>query len=65
MWIYHPLITRRLVDAAHAAEVDVIAWTVDDSERVARLTTLGVDGICTNDPRLLIASPPAPDGVTG
>ncbi len=65
VWIYHPLITRRLVDAAHAAEVDVIAWTVDDSERVARLTTLGVDGICTNDPRLLIASPPAPDGVTG
>ena len=65
VWIYHPLITRRLVDAAHAAEVDVVAWTVDDAERVTRLTALGVDGICTNDPSLLIAPPPAPDGVTG
>jgi glycerophosphoryl diester phosphodiesterase len=31
----------------------VIAWTVDDAERIERLSELGVDGICTNDPRLL------------
>ena len=65
VWIYHPLITRRLVDAAHAAEVEVIAWTVDDPERIARLAALGVDGIVSNDPRLLAAgatssSPPPP-----
>jgi glycerophosphoryl diester phosphodiesterase len=53
VWIYHPLITRRLVDAAHGVDVQVIAWTVDEAERIDRLTELGVDGICTNDPRLL------------
>ena len=53
VWAYHPIITRRLVAAARAAGVAVIAWTVDDAERVAELTKLGVDGICTNDPRLL------------
>jgi glycerophosphoryl diester phosphodiesterase len=53
VWVYHPAITRRLVAAAHGAGVAVVAWTVDDAERMAALTALGVDGICTNDPRLL------------
>jgi glycerophosphoryl diester phosphodiesterase len=53
VWIYHPLITRRLIAAAHAADVAVIAWTVDDPPRVRELAALGVDGICSNDPRLL------------
>ena len=53
VWIYHPLITGRLVEAAHEAGVSVIAWTVDEAERIERLTTLGVDGICSNNPSLL------------
>ena len=53
IWIYHPLITRRLIRAAHRHRVAVIAWTVDDGPRIAALRALGVDGICTNDPRLL------------
>lgn len=53
VWIYHPLITARLIAAAHAKDVQVIAWTVDDAPRVAELVALGVDGICSNDPRLL------------
>jgi glycerophosphoryl diester phosphodiesterase len=53
VWIYHPLVTTRLVEAAHSVGVQVIAWTVDEAERIARLETMGVDGICTNDPRLL------------
>ena len=52
-WVYHPLITRRLVDVAHEVDVAVVAWTVDERERAERLAALGVDGICSNDPRLL------------
>jgi glycerophosphoryl diester phosphodiesterase len=54
-WVYHPLVTRRLVDSAHGVGVSVIAWTVDEPERATRLSTLGVDGICSNDPRMLAA----------
>jgi glycerophosphoryl diester phosphodiesterase len=53
IWVYHPLITRRLINAAHSVDVQVIAWTVDDPERIDRVVALGVDGICSNDPRLL------------
>jgi glycerophosphoryl diester phosphodiesterase len=42
-----------VVQATHRAGVGVIAWTVDDAARIATLRALGVDGICTNDPRLL------------
>jgi glycerophosphoryl diester phosphodiesterase len=52
-WVYHPLISRRLVEAAHGAGIAVVAWTVDDPARIAALAALGVDGICSNDPRLL------------
>jgi glycerophosphoryl diester phosphodiesterase len=52
VWAYHPVITARLVRACHAADLELIAWTVDDAPRMRELTALGVDGICTNDPRL-------------
>lgn len=53
IWVFHRLITPRLVAAAHGVEVAVIAWTVDDGDRIGALAQLGVDGIVTNDPRLL------------
>lgn len=59
VWLYHPLITPRLVAAAHRAGVSVIAWTVDDPVRAEQLVALGVDGICSNDPRLLARVPAA------
>ena len=31
----------------------VVAWTADERERIERLIALGVDAICSNDPRLL------------
>lgn len=54
VWIYHPLITRRLVEAVDAEGAKLFAWTVDDPERIRELTALGVHGICSNDPRLLV-----------
>jgi len=53
VWVYHPLITRRLVEAARGVRVATIAWTVDDAERARELAALGVEGICSNDPRLI------------
>jgi glycerophosphoryl diester phosphodiesterase len=52
MWVYHSLISPRLIDAADRAGVGVIAWTVDDLSRMRTLEKMGVDGICSNDPRL-------------
>jgi glycerophosphoryl diester phosphodiesterase len=52
VWVYHGLITARLVRAARESEIAVVAWTVDELERMRALRDLGVDGICTNDPRL-------------
>jgi glycerophosphoryl diester phosphodiesterase len=55
IWAYQATITPRLVEAAHSVGVAVIAWTVDDPARVRSLGEIGVDGICSNDPRLLRA----------
>jgi glycerophosphoryl diester phosphodiesterase len=52
MWVYHPLISARLARATRAAGVELIAWTVDELAKMQRLVDLGVDGICSNDPRL-------------
>jgi glycerophosphoryl diester phosphodiesterase len=52
LWAYHPVITARLVRACHEAGIELVAWTVDDLGPMRRLAALGVDGICTNDPRL-------------
>lgn len=50
---------RRLVDAAlvdrvHAAGAEVHAWTVRRPDEAQRLTALGVDGIVTTDPRIVL-----------
>lgn len=52
MWVYHPLITPRLARICNLAEVELIAWTVDELPRMERLIAAGVHGICSNDPRL-------------
>jgi glycerophosphoryl diester phosphodiesterase len=52
VWAYHPIITPRLVEAARNVGMELIAWTVDDPDRIRELLDMGVDGICSNDPRL-------------
>jgi len=52
IWVYHPIVSRRLAAATESAGVDLIAWTVDDLPRMRKLVAAGVDGICSNDPRL-------------
>jgi glycerophosphoryl diester phosphodiesterase len=53
VWVYHPVVTAKLARRAGELGVELIAWTVDDADRIAELRRLGVDGICSNDPRLL------------
>ena len=53
VWAYEAAITPRLIAAAHSVDVAVVAWTVDAPARIRELVAIGVDGICTNDPRLL------------
>jgi glycerophosphoryl diester phosphodiesterase len=53
IWLYHPLTSARLVEVTRELGIELITWTVDSAERVGQLRELGVDGICSNDPRLL------------
>jgi glycerophosphoryl diester phosphodiesterase len=53
VWPKWSLIDQRLVDAVHQEGGRVIAWTVNDARETARLVDLGVDGICSDDLRLI------------
>ncbi len=57
MWVYHPLVSRRLARIAEIAGVELIAWTVDDLSRMKKLTAAGVHGLVSNDPRLFAQLP--------
>ena len=53
VWPERRLIDQRLVATVHAAGGRVIAWTVDSRAEAERLAALGVDGLCSDDVRLL------------
>ncbi len=53
IWAYRAIVTPALARACRSIGAELIVWTVDDPKEVARLVDMGVDGICTNDPRLL------------
>ena len=40
--------TERFIEQVHAAGVEIHVWTINDTENVARLLDLGVDGIVTD-----------------
>lgn len=46
------LISDRLLEKAHAAGIEVHAWTIDDPKTIGRMIDQGVDGIITNEPAL-------------
>ena len=47
------------VDACHASGVAVFAWTVNEAALANTLVASGVDGIITDDPRILLPAVPA------
>ncbi len=52
MWVYHPLVSARLARICDLAGVELMAWTVDEEQRMRKLIDLGVTGLVSNDPRL-------------
>ena len=46
----HDVVTRELIEAAHALGLRVVPWTVNDVRRMAELIALGVDGLVTDEP---------------
>ena len=49
----HTIITRELVEAAHARNMRVNVFYADEVEEMKKLIELGVDGILTNFPARL------------
>jgi glycerophosphoryl diester phosphodiesterase len=48
------LVTPRLVERCHAAGVAVLAWTLQSREAANRLSSMGVDAMIADDPRILM-----------
>ena len=53
MTMNYRLVTRATVEHCHELGVAVFAWTVNDPGIARRLDELGVDGVITDDPRIL------------
>lgn len=48
------LLSPRLVERAHSAGKQVITWTVNDAQQMRRFAEMGVDGIISDDTKLLV-----------
>ena len=53
---HHRLLTQKLVDELHDAGKTVITWTVNDPRVMLSAAEMGVDGIISDDTRLLVAT---------
>lgn len=47
---YYKLVGKKLIRAARAKKIKIIPWTVNDERAMARLISLGVDGIISDYP---------------
>ena len=55
----YELVSQRLIDGAHARNVQLLTWTVNDPRDMVRLTEWGVDGLISDSPVLLSSTFPA------
>ncbi len=59
------VVDQRFVDAAHAVGLKVHVWTINDAREMRWLYELGVDGIMTDRPQVLLETLDAIDPTTG
>ncbi len=52
--VMYPFAHRRLVERVHALDKTIFVWTLNDTTRFKRLLDLGVDGVITDRPDLLV-----------
>jgi len=55
---HYSLVTKRLVREVHARGLQLITWTVNRQTDLLRLAGWGVDGLISDDPKLLAATFP-------
>lgn len=53
-WV--PTVDRELIERCHAAGLQVNTWTCNDPERAVELAGWGIDGICTDEPDVMLAA---------
>jgi glycerophosphoryl diester phosphodiesterase len=51
---HYGLLTPKLVDELHAAGKTVVTWTVNDARQMVIAAEMGVDGIISDDTKLLV-----------
>jgi glycerophosphoryl diester phosphodiesterase len=51
---HYRLLSPRLIEKLHSAAKIVITWTVNDPRQMLRAARMGVDGIISDDPKLLV-----------
>lgn len=51
---HYRLLSPRLIEKLHAADKTVITWTVNDPRQMLRAARMGVDGIISDDTKLLV-----------
>jgi glycerophosphoryl diester phosphodiesterase len=57
------LVSQRLIAEVHARAIRLFTWTVNDTQDMLRLADWGVDGLISDDPRLLARTFPRQQGV--
>lgn len=50
---HYSLVSQGLVDEVHGHKLQIMTWTVNQREDLLRLAAWGVDGLISDDPRLL------------
>ncbi len=54
--LHYAVVSRSVVERSHALRAPVLVWTVNEPALARRLDALGVDGIVSDDPRMLAAT---------